>query len=99
MQNQNEDILKYILDQRPRVIMPLTVYGSINNSRRLSSYCRYKHEFKLELYLDTIHEKRFKIALSRFRLSSLEIEQGRYHEIPRNERLCKFCSLNCIESE
>ena len=77
------------------------MHGSINNSRRLSSYCRYKHEFKFELYLDTIHEKKFKIALSRFRLSfhRLEIEQGRYHDIPRNERLCKSCSKNCIESE
>ena len=99
MHNNNSNI--NIIKQRLVDQYKQTWYGSINNSRRLSSYCRYKHEFKLELYLDTIHEKRFKIALSRFRLSShrLEIEQGRYHDIPRNERLCKFCSLNCIESE
>ena len=76
-------------------------YSNINNSNRLSSYCRYKHEFRCEIYLDIIHEKRFKIALSRFRLSShqLEIERGRYHDIARDERLCKFCPSKCIENE
>ena len=76
-------------------------YSNINNSNRLSSYCRYKHEFRCEIYLDTIHEKRFKIALSRFRLSShqLEIERDRYHDIARDERLCKFCPSKCIENE
>jgi hypothetical protein len=45
--------------------------------------------------------KKIKIALSRFRLSShqLEIERGRYSNIPRDERKCKFCNLNVIENE
>ena len=42
-----------------------------------------------------------KAALGRFRLSShnLEIERGRYHDIPKDERFCNFCSLNVTENE
>ena len=45
-------------------------YSNINNSRRLNTYCIFKHTFNLEPYLDIITNKRFRIALSRFRLSS-----------------------------
>ena len=62
-------------------------------------YCIFKYTFNLEPYLDIITNKRFKIALSRFRLSShnLEIERGRYHNIDRENRICKFCNLKAIE--
>jgi hypothetical protein len=76
-------------------------YSNINNSQRLLTYSRFKHSFNLEPYLEIIHEKKFKIALSRFRLSShqLEIERGRYSNIPRDERKCRFCNRNVIENE
>ena len=76
-------------------------YSSINNSQRLSTYNRFKHTFNLESYLDIIYERKYKIALTRFRLSShrLEIERGRYFNIPRTERKCKFCSQNTTENE
>ena len=76
-------------------------YSNINNSHRLESYCRFKHNFNVEPYLDIISDNKYKIALSRFRLSShkLEIERGRYHNIPRIESKCKLCSLNTIENE
>ena len=64
-------------------------------------YCIFKYTFNLEPYLDIITNKRFKIALSRFRLSShnLEIERGRYHNIDRENIICKFCNLKAIENE
>ena len=76
-------------------------YSAINNSQRLLSYSRYKHTFNLESYLDIIHERKFQTALCRFRLSShsLEIERGRYQNVPREERLCKFCNSQTIENE
>ena len=48
-----------------------------------------------------ITNKRFRIALSRFRLSSdkLEIERGRYHNIDKENRICNFCNLKAIENE
>lgn len=76
-------------------------YSNVNNSQRLVSYSRFKHSFELEPYLDSIHEKKFKISLSRFRLSShsLEVERGRYFNIRRNERICQLCTTNSIENE
>ena len=76
-------------------------YSNINNSQRLSAYNRFEHSINLESYLDIIYERKYKIAFTRFRLSShqLEIERGRYFYIHRMERKCKFCSQNTIENE
>ena len=43
-------------------------------------YAQYKHDFEMEKYLDFITNKKYKIALTQFRLSShdLAIECGRY---------------------
>ena len=74
-------IKQRILDQYHQ-----TWYANINNSQRLLTYCRMKHSFSIEPYLDYYClERRFKIALSRFRLSphNLEIGRARYHNIPR----------------
>ena len=77
------------------------MYININNSRRLNTYCIFKHTFNLEPYLDNITNKRFRIALSRFRLSShkLEIQRGRYHTIDSENRICEICNLKAIENE
>ena len=76
-------------------------YTNINNSRRLLSYSRYKHDFESEKYLEVIYDKKFRSALSRFRLSShqLMIEKGRYNNIPVDERICRFCNMNQLENE
>ena len=44
-------------------------------------------EFACEKYLDFITEKKYKVALTKFRLSSheLQIERRRYENIPRDE--------------
>ena len=76
-------------------------YSNINNSRRLSMYSRYKHDFLFETYLDTIPDQKFRITLTRVRLSShnLAIERGRFKNIPRNDRICRYCNLHMVESE
>ena len=76
-------------------------YSSINNSNRLEMYARYKHDFEMEKYLDFITEKKYKIALTQFRLSShdLAIERGRYENLNRRERVCKLCNGNLVENE
>lgn len=76
-------------------------YSYINNSPRLSSYCLYKHDFELEPYLKHLDINKFKIALTRFRLSahSLNIETGRHHGIDRVHRKCMKCTMNVVESE
>ena len=76
-------------------------YSSINNSNRLEMYSRFKHEFAMENNLDFIKEKKYRFALTKFRLSShdLAIERGRYENIARNDRICIFCNGHLVENE
>jgi hypothetical protein len=64
-----------------------------NDSSKLFLYSKLKSDIKLEEYIKC--EKKFKNRqlLTKFRLSdhNLEIELGRYKNIPRNQRHCKFC--------
>jgi len=76
-------------------------YTRINNSSRLDFYSSIKHDLKFETYLDNIQDQRYRIALTRLRVSShkLAIETGRYINQARNERYCKQCNMNKTESE
>ena len=61
----------------------------------------FKCDFKYEKYLDCIGNNNVKYCFSQFRLPlhQLEIELGRYNNIGRNERKCKLCNCNMVESE
>jgi hypothetical protein len=102
---RNQGNQEYILNAiKQRIFDQYTQfwYSEINNSQRLLTYSRFKHSFELESYLDNYSiDKKFKIALTRFRLSShnLEIERGRYNNVIRSERICQFCNLNVVENE
>ena len=101
-QSQNIDTVPFaFIKQRIMDTYYQRWYAEINNSPRLSAYCRFKHNLNIEKYLDVIQENKYKIALSQFRISAhpLEIERGRYENIPRTERKCKVCNMNSIESE
>jgi hypothetical protein len=76
-------------------------YSNINNSNRLASYCIYKHKFEMENYLQYITNNKYRIALTKFRLSSsdLKIETGRYENTPREERICPHCLYHIVEDE
>lgn len=76
-------------------------YTEINNSNRLQTYCIFKHSFELENYLDIIRENKYRVTLSRFRTSShnLNIETGRYENLPREQRICKSCNMKKVETE
>ena len=78
-----------------------TWYSEINNSSRLRTYCIFKHNFELESYLNLELDKKYKIALTRFRTSShsLMIETGRYDDTRRELRICKCCNMGKIENE
>ena len=41
----------------------ILLYSNINNSRRLNTYCIFKHTFNLEPHLDNITNKLFRIAV------------------------------------
>ena len=99
---QTELDMPYVLiKQRILDLYYQSWYANINNSNRLVSYARYKHNFDREDYLNTISEPKYRVALCRFRLSShdLAIERGRYAGIPANERICKCCNMKVVENE
>ena len=101
-QNQFNMLLNYnTIKQRIIDIYQQTWYSAINNSLRLKTYCLFKHNFSFEPYLDKIREKKYRIALTKFRTSShdLFIETGRHINVPRIDRKCVQCRSGMIENE
>ena len=91
------DVIRYrILD-----VYKQNWHTRIFNSNRLPSYILYKDSLAMETYLETIHVDKFRVSLSKCRLSShdLAIEKGRYNNINRENRLCTYCNMNVIENE
>ena len=73
----------------------------INNTPKLEYYSMFKTTFCFEKYLDCITNDNFRKSLTSFRVSAhnLEIERGKYYNIPRNMRVCKLCNMQAVESE
>ena len=75
---------------------------TLQQSQKLSFYCTIKDEYSPSPYLALTKKKNpSRKALVRFRISShqLKIETGGYEKIPRDERMCYFCTGNKIEDE
>ena len=71
------------------------------SSDKLRYYNLYKYEKGNEDYLNLNISKYQRSLLAQFRcgILPLEIEVGRYRDIPLNERLCKLCDKNQVEDE
>ena len=69
--------------------------SSIDDSSKLFLYSKLKKEIGLEEYLKIEQNFKYRQLLTKFRLSdhTLEVELGRYKNIPRNQRLCKTCKV------
>ena len=76
-------------------------YANICNSSKLEYYCQFKTEFKMEKYVECISNDKLRSELAAFRLSAhnLDIERGRHNNVPRENRICCFCSMSMVESE
>ena len=70
-------------------------------SGKLRTYAKFKKQFMYEPYLDYIKDSDVRVFLTKLRISShkLEIEAGRYKNIPATDRLCKCCTLRQTETE
>ena len=68
---------------------------------KLEYYSKFKSEFKFEKYLQVVENDKLRKTLTSFRISAhnLEIEHGRYQNIPREQTLCKLCNLKQVELE
>jgi hypothetical protein len=70
-------------------------------SPKLDSYKIFKNAFEHEKYLDCVVNNLHRTSLSRFRCSAhrLAIEEGRFRNIARQNRICHKCNSNQVESE
>ena len=62
----------------------------------------FKHDISTQGYLNSIiDKKKYRITLSRFRVSphDLQIETGRHHNIDIRDKKCNNCNMNMIEDE
>ena len=71
-----------------------------NIEKKLDTYAKLKHDFHIDPYLD-LPSFRDRQLLSKFVCSNhmLEIERGRYKNVPREDRKCSVCTLDTIEDE
>ena len=96
----NDNTIKTIIDK----IKTDYVSGwkhQLSNSSKLTFYNKIKKEYKQEQYLTIVKNPCQRRLYTKLRISNhkLLIEYGRYHQIPREERICKHCNLNAIENE
>ena len=55
----------------------------------------------MEKYVEYISNDMLRTELAAFRLSAhnLDIERGRHVNVPRENRICRLCSMSMVESE
>ena len=75
----------------------------IRASQKADVYCIIKSDNNLEIgkYITVVKNNCHRITLTRIRCSAhkLMIEEGRYRNIDRNQRVCTKCNMNVIENE
>ena len=54
-----------LIKQRIFDIYQQSWYADINNSNRLETYSRFKHNFQVQTYLNSFLDKKFRISLSK----------------------------------
>ena len=85
-----------------RILSKLTFWKhELENSSKLSFYSTFKLDHKLEKYLEAMKDPYKRKCFSHFRISNhnLQIDVGRYQNIPQEERLCEICNSGEIESD
>ena len=73
----------------------------VGESSKLRFYKLFKTSFGREPYLDHIKDYKLRKKVTKFRCSDhiLEVEVGRHKNLKVEERICKICNLDDIESE
>jgi len=72
-----------------------------NQTGKLRTYALFKTYIYKEKYLSVIKNREVRKCVTAFRISAhqLEIEMGRYKNVPLNSRICKLCKSNEVEDE
>ena len=76
-------------------------YEALRASSKLSTYRTIKTKFAAEKYLNSVTDGRHRSELAKLRCSAhrLAVEDGRYRNIERQQRLCIHCQMSVIEDE
>lgn len=98
----NPNTFHIVFKNRIIDVFKQTWFQAISTSSVLRTYIHFKDIFQIENYLNIL-PKKFRIVLSRLRLSShkLQIEVGRYshQRVDRTQRQCTMCNTADIEDE
>ena len=76
--------------------------SEIRNNPKLECFQEIKpNELKLAPYLSCVDNLQHRISLTKLRISGhqLEVEKGRYQNIPREQRICRYCNVDKVENE
>ena len=100
-QNVNEKTFLIQVKQRLCDVFIQEMNEFFDKSSKCSLYKYVNDGFKLQLYLKKAIPNVYVQCISKFRMSShkLEVEQGRYYNVAKNQRICKMCSKSEIEDE
>jgi len=73
----------------------------VSDNKKLSLYKSVKNRLVYEGYLDVLNVRTFRYCYDNFRIRShtLGVELALYKNTPPENKLCKCCTLNCIEHE
>ena len=100
----NQISTKYVLDLVKTKLLDdfkADWISKVQNMPKLRTYKLYKTEFCTEAYVKKCLSRKQRSVMARIRCGTLplEIERGRYRNIPVDQRTCKVCSSNLIEDE
>ena len=75
--------------------------NAIQLKPKLRTYCLFKEVYTTEHYVKYIDQKCQRSLMSQIRsgVLPLQIEVGRYHNIPLDNRTCQVCNTGVIEDE
>lgn len=73
----------------------------IHNKPKLRTYVKFKYDTATEPYICLNLTRRARSLLAQFRsgILPLNIEVGRYTNVPSEQRICTFCEDNVVEDE
>lgn len=97
----NEQLFLSLFSQRLKDNYLQQWYSNIEACSKLKLYRYVKTSYDKEHYVDVLNIRKFRHCYAQFRTGchDLEIERGRYKNLPLDGRVCRVCSDNVIEDE
>ena len=97
----NEELFMIEFNQRVIDIDCQQWHDKLTSLNKLDTYRLFKNNLSCEKYTSVLEKQKYITVLAKFRCSNhtLMVEKGRQLGLPRQNRICQFCSLNLVEDE